>query len=277
MKISVVCPVLNEVDFIGYSIMAGLPYIHEFIYALDEKSDDGTRELLWNIKQKYAHEKLVILDTPNFHPHNMADYNQSFNSCIAVMTGDAAMFLHPDMIITDGPLSEHLYNRNSLAWWTTVTSYAGDFETVITKGRCDKWKNIHVKKFGLHYYGAYGSVNEDFYHTEITGKSYQHYGTDFSKYPFRVADSGIKINHYCELKGYKRRLEKMKLCLKTQNPNFSDEKINDLALKHPRVTLQEEHGPFGRFEFKKKKNQIPTVITKYEKEFSSFKREAVIV
>ncbi len=74
MKISVVCPVLNEVDFIGYSIMAGLPYIHEYIYALDEESHDGTRELLWHLKEKYAHEKLVIINTPNFHPHDMGAY-----------------------------------------------------------------------------------------------------------------------------------------------------------------------------------------------------------
>lgn len=277
MKISVVCPVLNEVDFIGYSIMAGMPYIHEFIYALDEKSNDGTRELLFHMKQKYAHEKLVILETPNFKPNDMEPYNGSFNSCIEKMTGDVAMFLHPDMIITDGPRSEHLYNRNSVAWWTTLTSYAGDFETVITKGRCDKWKNIHAKKFGLHYYGGYGSVNEDFYHSDITGRTYKHYGTDFSKYPFQVADSGIKINHYCELKDYKRRLEKMKICIKTQNPNYSDSLVHDFAVCHPRVTLEETTSKFGKFEFKKIKQKAPDVMEKYKKEFSSFKREPVLV
>ena len=274
MKISVVCPVLNEVDFIGYSIMAGLPYIYEFIYSLDVNSDDGTRELLWHIKEKYAHEKLLIINTPNFHPHNMGAYNASFNAGIQRMTGDAAMFLHPDMLITKGPKE---IKEGPLAWWTNVTSYAGDFQTVITKGRCDKWKNIHSKKFGLHYYGAYGSANEDFYHSDVTGRMYKHFGVEFSAYPFQVADSGIEINHYCELKGYKRRLEKMKLCIKTQNPNYSDELIEDLAMHHPRVTLEEGNAKFGKFEFKKTDIPLPKVIQKYQKEFSAFKREPALV
>lgn len=254
--------------------MAGLPYIHEFIYSLDEKSDDGARELLWHIKSKYAHEKLIILDTPNFHPHDIGAYNGSFNSGIAIMSGDAAMFLHPDMLIMKGPKE---FKESPLAWWTNVTSYAGDFQTVITKGRCDKWKNIHAKKFGLHYHGAYGSVNEDFYHSDVTGRTYKHFGGEFSKYPFQIEYSGIEINHYCELKDYKRRLEKMKLCIKTQNPNFDDKRIEEMAINHPRVTLESSTNRFGRFEFKKTNQEIPDVIQKYKKEFSSFKREPALV
>lgn len=275
MKISVVCPVLNEVDFIGYSVMAGMPYIHEFIYALDAKSDDGTRELLQYLKAKYAHEKLIILDTPTFHPHDMAAYNASFNTCISKMTGNAAMFLHPDMLITQGPKEE--LPEGPLAWWTNVTSYAGDFQTVITKGRCDKWKNIQAKKFGLHYYGAYGSVNEDFYHSDITGTSYKHFGKEFSKYPYEVTDSRISINHYCELKDYSRRLEKMKLCLKTQDPSLTEERLMEMALVHPRVTLEDTGHQFGRFEFEKQDKEIPEVITKYKKEFETFKKEPAFV
>jgi cellulose synthase/poly-beta-1,6-N-acetylglucosamine synthase-like glycosyltransferase len=61
VRVSIVCPVLNETPWIGYSIMAALPYVHEFIYALDAKSDDGTRELLHHVKDKYAHERLSDL------------------------------------------------------------------------------------------------------------------------------------------------------------------------------------------------------------------------
>jgi len=270
-RVSIIGPVLNEAQFIGFSIMSMLEHAHEFVYALDAKSSDGTRELLQYIKEKYAHEKLVILEHPTFHPLEMDKYNEAFNRCIRESSGDAIAFIHPDMICTkwadpkEGPL----------AWWTNVTSYAKDLKTVITKGRCDKWKNIHAKRFGVHYAGAYGSQNEDFYHSAITGKAYKHYGTDFAKYPFEVTDSGIDLAHYCELKPYKRRLEKMKLCLKTQTGSKDEAFIDDLATNHPRVTLEQSSNRFGQFEFTESANPIPEVFTKYEQEFSQFKKEPV--
>lgn len=279
MRISVVGPVLNECPWIGFSILAALPVVHEFVYALDQKSSDGTRELLHHVKDKYAHEKLVILDHPTFHPSDMKAYNNSFNRCIQESTGDAVWFLHPDMIVSstscveNDPFGQNLMNDKSMAWWTHMTSYAGDFETVITKGRTDKWKNIHAKKMGLHYFGGYGSQNEDFYHSDITGKSYKHYGSEFSKYPFQVSNSGIKVNHYCELKEYARRLEKMQLCLRTLYPDVTAEKIEELSAQHPRVTLEQSSNQFGSFEFSEAKEPIPDVFQKYGDEFRSFKKE----
>lgn len=270
MKISVIAPVLNEVDFIGYSIMACLPNVHEFIYALDSKSCDGTRELLEHVKAKYAHEKLIVFDTPTFHPSDMERYNAAFNLCIGRATGDACWFLHPDMVVTGWPPE---INDKPLAFWTNITSYARDFQTVIVKGRTTRWKNIHRKIMGLHYYGGYGSQNEDFYHSDITGRSYRHYGDAFKQYPFEVADSGISVNHYCELKDYDRRLEKMKLCLKTQNPNASEAWIEDNAIHHPRVTLEDTDGRFGVFEFKETQASEPDVFRKYGPEFKPFKQE----
>ena len=271
MRITAIAPVLNEVDFIGYSIMAALPYVDQFIYALDEKSDDGTRELLFHVEHKYAHEKLIILDHPNFHPHNMKAYNESFQSCITKVNGDAVLFLHPDMIITAG---EKL-KVGPTAWYTTISSFAGDLHTKITKGRATKWKNIHVNKFGLTYLGGYGSQNEDFYHTDITGNALRHYGEEFSSYPYQVSDSGIKINHYCELKDYSRRLEKMKFCLKTLYPWKSDVLIEEQAINHPRVTLKSTSLQFGRFEFQESAEPIPEVFSKYKDEFESFKKELI--
>jgi glycosyltransferase involved in cell wall biosynthesis len=271
VKISAVCPVLNEVDFIGYSIMACLENMHEFIYALDQATTDGTRELLHHIKDTYAHEKLTIIDTPTFHPSETDKYNAAFNACILQATGDAVWFLHPDMVVTSWP--EQGIPEGALAWWTNVTSYARDFQTVISQGRTNRWKNIHARKFGLHYYGGYGSANEDFYHSDITGKSYKHYGDAFTQYPFQVMEAGISVNHYCELKGYKRRLEKMKLCLKTQHPNFTDERIEDLAIHHPRVTLEPSGPMFGTFEFSPATEPIPEVFTKYKSEFETFAKE----
>lgn len=268
MKISVVCPVLDEAPWIGYSIMAALPWMHEFIYALDEKSSDGTRELLRYVKDHYAHEKLVILEHPNFHPLDMKAYNAAFNRCIGVSTGQACMFLHPDMIITKGVLLK----QGPQAWFTHITSFAGDMQTVITKGRATLWKNIHARRFGLHYFGAYGSQNEDFYHADVTGKSYKHFGTEFSKYPFEVTDSGIGINHYCEVKGYRRRLEKMKFCLKTLAPNASEAVIEESAVQHPRVSLEPSSLRFGEFKFEPTADPLPEVFQKYP-EFQSFAKK----
>lgn len=272
MKISVIGPVLNEAPWIGFSILSSLPYVHEYVYALDEKSDDGTRELLHYIKDKYTHEKLTILETPNFHPSDMKAYNGAFNACIEKSTGDACWFFHPDMIVTKwGDLKE-----GPLAWYTNVTSFAGDFQTVITKGRCDKWKNIHRKEFGLCYAGGYGSQNEDFYHSEITGSVYKHFGTDFSRYPYEVENSGISVNHYCELKPYKRRLEKMKLCLETLYPGRDKDWLEEGAVVHPRVTLEPSSEKFGVFEFTKKDIEMPEVVKRYKAEFDSFVRIPVL-
>ena len=271
MRVSVIAPVLNEAPWIGYSILSCLDNVHEFVYALDEKSDDGTRELLSHVKDHYAHEKLKVLETPNFHPSDMKAYNQAFNDCIEASTGDACWFYHPDMVVTKWKDLE----EGPLAWTTQLTSYAGDFNTVITKGRVTRWKNIHSKLFSLHYFGGYGSQNEDFYHKDITGTTYKHYGEEFSKYPFRVEESGIEVSHFCELKPYKRRYEKMKLCLKTQYPNAEETVIEEMAGHHPRVHLQSGPSKFGEFVFTRTDGNVPEVVKKYKDEFESFTRSLV--
>jgi hypothetical protein len=141
-------------------------------------------------------------------------------------------------------------------------------KTKIVKGRASKWKNIHANSFGLRYAGSYGSANEDFYHSSITGSTYKHYGTDFDKYPFEVANSGISVNHYCELKSYKRRLEKMKLCLRTQHPGFDEKLIENLASRHQRVTLEETGSDGMKYEYEPVE-AIPDVVLKYQYEFES--------
>jgi glycosyltransferase involved in cell wall biosynthesis len=271
MKISVVGPVKNEAQFIGYSIMAILPYIHEIIYAC-AKSTDGTDELLDYIKETHAGDKLTILRKPeyDFDPHDMGAYNQSFNDCIQKADGDAVWFLHPDMIVTN---PESLPNVPAgAAWYTTLTSYAKDFKTKIAQGRALRWKNMHIKRFGLHYYGEYGSQNEDFYFGDITGEKHEHFGEAFGRYPFRVRDSGIKVNHYCELKDFSRRYEKMKTCLETLYPKSDPEAIKELALAHPRVTLEKTSDLFGNFIFAEANDPIPTIFEKH-KEYWGFQHE----
>lgn len=274
VKLSVISPVLNEVDFIGYSILAALDQIHEFIYAIDEESDDGTRDLLEHIRSKYAHEKLVILETPNFHPLDMPRYNGAFNACIEKATGDACFFLHPDMIITN-PSAIPEMPESPQAWFTHMTSYAKDFGTVYTAGRGEEWKNIHRKQFGLHYFGAYGSVNEDFYHSDITGNSHQFHGREYDQYPFEIGDSGIQINHYCEMKPYSRRLEKMRYSLTSQFERATKEWIDEQAVHHPRVTLEQGPSRFGVFQTAKTETPIPEVFEKYKQEFEQFKKTPI--
>lgn len=273
MKIAVIGPILNEAAYVGYSIMSVWDHVEEFVYAVSPKSSDGTIDILRHIAKRYGKVRLLLQSKYDFDPHNVDAYDASFNDCIDQTRCDAVWFLHPDMICTKWTDLK----QGPLAWTTNITSYAGNLTTQITKGRATQWKNIHAKKFGLHYFGGYGSVNEDFYHSDITGVAYKHFGSEFSKYPFAVGTSGINVNHYCETKSYERRLEKMKLCLRTQNPLLSDDEISTLSLKHPRVTLEESDTSFGQFEFAPSDAPVPDVFTKHNEEFSKFQKEIVHV
>jgi hypothetical protein len=256
--------------------MAIHPYVDEFVYAVSPKSDDGTIEILRHIAKNYGNVRLLIQNKYDFDPSDMKAYNESFNDCIEQTRCDAVWFHHPDMIVTNPEKIRDL-KSGPLAWTVNMKSFARDMNTVITKGRCTKWKNLHAKQMGLHYFGGYGSQNEDFYHRAITADSHKHFGVEFSKYPFEVADSGINVNHYCELKPYKRRLEKMRHCLKTLAPGASDEVIDESAIQHPRVSLEPSSERFGRFEFTETQEAIPDVFTKYKDEFQSFQKEKVLV
>lgn len=272
MKLAVIGPVKNEAAFIGYSIMATWPYVEEYVYAVAPSSDDGTIDLLRHIAKSYGKVRILLQSKYDFDPHDMKAYNESFDDCIQQTRCDAAWFLHPDMIVTNPNRIADL-KEGPLAWTVNMTSFARDMNTVITKGRADKWKSIHAKKFGLVYRGGYGSVNEDFYHSDITGKSYRHFGTDFNKYPFEVMNSGINVNHYCELKPYKRRLEKMKLCLETQFPDAPFGWFDESAAQHPRVTLEQSCDRFGTFEFEESTLPVPEVFAKYKSEFEPFQTQ----
>lgn len=271
MKLSVISPVKNEAQFIGYSVMSVLPNIHEIIYNVAKGTNDGTVEILEHIQKKYdVDRKIKWFYGDDFNVHDMPAYNKAFNDCIAKATGEAVWFLHPDMIVTN-PEAMETMKQGPMAWYCNLTSYAKDFYTVITAGRAPRWKNIHVKKMGLHYFGGYGSQNEDFYHKAITGGNHDHFGEEFGRYPFRVDDSGLNVNHYCELKPYKRRREKMVNCLKTLFPGSDDVVMQEMADIHPRVTLEKSCDMFGKFEFKDVNVSLPDAIVKYREEFSKIR------
>lgn len=274
-RIAVIAPVKNEAQFIGFSVMSAWPYVEEFVYAVAPSSDDGTIDILRHIAKNYGKVRLLLQNKYDFDPMDMKAYDASFNDCIEQTRCDAVWFLHPDMIIREWKDLEDEPLGDPLAWTVNMTSYARDLNTVITKGRATRWKNIHAKKFGLHYFGGYGSTNEDFYHSDITGTTYRHFGQEFSKYPFHVKDSGISVNHYCEVKPYTRRLEKMKLCLKTQFPNLPEFEIERLATRHPRVSLDKTAENFGKFEFAPSTESVPEVFTKHKAEFEQFQKEPV--
>lgn len=272
MKISIISPVKNEAQFIGYSVMSVIPYVHEIIYNVARGTNDGTVEILEHIQKNYDTDgKLKWFFGDDFNVHDMPAYNKAFNDCIEKSTGDSVWFLHPDMVVTN-PNSIQTVKSGPLAWFITLDSYAKDMETIITKGRATKWKNIHSKKLGLHYFGGYGSQNEDFYHRAITSESYNHHGEAFNLYPYQVGDSGIKANHYCELKPYNRRREKMVNCLKTLYPGSDDTTMEEMAALHPRVTLEKSSQIFGNFEFEKKEYKQPDVFLKYKQEFEGLKK-----
>jgi glycosyltransferase involved in cell wall biosynthesis len=278
LKLSVICPVLNEEQFIGYSAMS-FRNAHEIIYLVDQESTDGTIPLLNHIKDKYLGDKLRIIidDRPGSHDMTVPTFNaECYNWLVREATGDAIVCAHPDMICTN-PESVQNVPEGPLSWWMDCRSFAGDVNTEITEGRNNRWKSMFAKKFGLHYFGGYGDTTEDFYFKAITGTVHKHHGADFDLYPFEVADSGIDVNHYCEMKPYAYRLSKMVKCLMTQNPRITKEVAEEAAANHPRVTLQSGPSPFGYFEIGMTKEPIPEVFPKYYKEFNQFIKNPLYV
>jgi len=249
------------------------------VYLIDPPFVDGTWELLHHIKDKYLHEKLNIIEDkrPGSHDMTVQKFNEGcYDLCLEHATGDATWALHPDMIVVN-PEAILSIPEGPLSWWADCRSFAGDIETEITVGRATRWQSMFAKKFGVHYWGGYGDAIENFYFRDITGNAHIHHGQNFELYPFDVVDSGIDINHYCEMKPYKRRLEKMICCLKTQCPGISDSVAEELASKHPRVTLQTANSQFGKFVFEPTKSPIPSVFEKYCEEFNQYIKNPLVL
>lgn len=272
MRLSLICPVLNEDQFIGYSVMSFQKYIDELIYLVDQESTDGTIPLLNYIKNRYVGDKLkiVIDDRPGSHDMTNPVFNAGcYNLLLKHATGDAIVCAHPDMVCTN-PEGILTIPEGPLSWWMGCRSFAGDVYTEIIEGRHNRWKSMFAKKFGLHYYGGYGDTTEDFYFRDITGDVHKHHGQDFDAYPFEVGYAGFDVNHYCEMKPYAYRFQKMVKCLMTQGKHITKEVAEEAAANHPRVTLQTGPSPFGYFEIGPTKQPIPEVFEKYYEEFNQF-------
>jgi hypothetical protein len=143
-----------------------------------------------------------------------------------------------------------------------MVSIAGENrDLVISEGRSNKWATIFKNDYGLHYYGFYGSNEEDMYFRDITGNDHTNYKQTIL--PYKIGESGIELYHYCDTKPYKRRLERMIRCLENQQPNASRSDIREFAINHPRVALQDGAILRANFAFKHNNLPLPEVFNKY--------------
>lgn len=222
----------NEAHWVGFSMLAAAKAgVRSFTY-FDGDSTDGTPELIEYVAKKYDLKALVVRD---MDPKNLQeDYVRVFNECLEQVEDEFAFFLHPDMIC----YGEFARSIGNLAYWTEMRSFAGNPSEQIfefSEGRTNRWKNIMANRLGLHYHGFYGAWNEDMYFKEVTGS--EHFlHSDFDNYPYPIGPSGIRIQHYSDVRPYARRLERMKSCMLNQGIN------PDHAPEHPRVSLQSSGG-----------------------------------
>jgi len=264
MKLGTFTIVKNEAEFIGYGIMSVLDHVDEMVFA-DGNSTDGTIEIIEHIQKTYDKKGKIKLFKNKDCKNLQKDYVKLFNWTIAQCKSDYIWFLHPDMICTKfKPLS-----YKNIRYNVGMVSIAGDNrELIISEGRADKWATIFKNDYGLHYYGFYGSREEDMYFRDITGNSHIYYKQTTT--PYIIGDSCIELFHYCDTKPYTRRLQRMIRCLENQQPNASKSDIREFAINHPRVSLQ--NGTILRANFAFKHNNLPKseVFDKYN--FERFRK-----
>jgi len=270
--ISILTPVKNEAQFIGYGVMSVLDYVDEIVYA-DGNSTDGTLEILQHIKKRYDHKDKIKLCINKDCRNLQKDYERLFNFLLGKCKSDYVWFLHPDMLVTNPhEIREGL--NDGLRYGINVRSVAGEhYNREIVSGRGGTWNNIYRNDYGIHYAGYYGSADEDFYFRDITGSSHDPYDIIYPKpYVSRLTD--IEVYHFCECKPYERRYEKMCKILRTVFPHLKEEDVVKNAKVHPRVTLK--NGTFNGAEFKFKKHgnllhSLP-VWKQYHEEFEKLRK-----
>lgn len=227
----------NEIAWIEQHIENVAPHLDEMVF-FEGDSDDGTHEVLHKATQKYPHIKVICARNPI---DLCEDYTRLSNEAMHTLKTDWGMFLHPDMWVENPEQFKVAGKMQGAALSVHMTSYAGEpggqlFK--ITAGRSRAWKNIYRLRnpdLGAHYHGHYGAANEDVYFSQITGDQHDFYGPDFGRYPYEVADSGLRVHHFSDVRPYERRLSRMATCLRNQN--CPDSIADELARTHPRVTL----------------------------------------
>ena len=236
--------IFNEAPFIAMHLASWLPHLSEMVF-YDGGSTDGTLEIIMEFKKSHPDGRKIKL-FKNKNPKNLReDYTRLFDECLHELSTDLAAFIHPDFYLEEPGNLANL--DGGLSYTMSLRSFAGNpwgplFEII---GRGEKWKNIYTLRpnLGLHYMGTYGSAEEDCYYREITGNEYANYGQQFDKYPYEVVDSGAKVWHFSDVRTPSRRLERMRSVL--TNQGYDKGSIYELAVNHPRVSLQSGNG----FEF----------------------------
>lgn len=232
----------NDGLFIKEHLDNWLPLLTQMVF-YDGNSTDGTLEIIKEAQKGKYGFKIKLFE--NKDPKDYTeDYVKMFNDCMWELDTEYAMFLHTDMMLDPQSRIVEL-PKGCIAGSIQVRSFAGDPKDTIYEvfGRGTKWKNIYRLRnpnLGAHYFGAYGAQNEDTYFSEITGNEHKHYGTDFTKYPYSVEDSGIVVKHYSDVRPYERRLERMVRSMVNQGRDEASAK--ELGLVHPRVTLKPGSG-----------------------------------
>jgi len=265
MKLSTFTIVKNESEYIGYGIMSVLDYVDEMVFA-DGNSTDGTIEIIEYIQKTYDKKGKIKLFKNKDCKNLQKDYVKLFNWTLKQCTGDYVWFLHPDMICTKFkklPYKDIRYN-------VSMVSIAGEKrDLLIVRGRTDKWATIYKNDYGLHYYGYYGSHEEDLYFKDITGNDHTFYKEKLI--PYKIGDSEIELYHYCDTKPYNRRLQRMIRTLENQSPEMDNKTRKEWAINHPRVNLDCGHMLGANFEFKSNHLPEPEVFNKY-KEFEEIRK-----
>lgn len=258
----------NEVDYVGYCIMSILPYVDEIVYA-DGNSTDGTIELIKYIQKRYDKQGKIKLFENQDCKNLQDDYVRLFNWTLAQCESDYVWFLHPDMICLNPEKIKPSLDGN-IRYSVNVMSIAGEKRNkIFVDGRSNKWFTIYRNAYGLHYYGYYGTPNEDFYFRDLTGNRHICHNED-NDLPYEIKKSPITVIHYCDTKPYKRRYERLLKCLKNTFPGWKEERYKMFARKHPRVTLKDGIWMDVEFKFAETKT-IPKIFKKYN--FDRFRRK----
>lgn len=273
MSIGVFQLVKNEARWVGPWLMRIIPFVDDVVI-FDGNSTDGTLEIIDEIKRKYPEgDKVRVFpdkDTPVLKDDK---YTKFFNSAMWELKTDLAWFLHPDMYVVNPEQILKIKDMDSIAMFQKMRSFAGEPDgklLEIVAGRGQAWKNIYRLRnpdLGAHYHGLYGAANEDVYFSDITGDSHYHYGTEFSKYPYVVNESGLEVLHFSDVRPYARRYDRMKTCL--LNQGYSELRAEEIAKQHPRVTLKSDMG------FKFEESDYPEQFKIWDEQFKHLRKEPV--
>ena len=253
----------DESPWIGAHLASWLPYLDEMVL-FDGNSKDGTLEVIRAFRDSHPDgHKITLVEDRD--PKNLReDYTRLFNEALHSLKTDWAFFLHPDML-PENPEALKRVGTDGVAFYTHMRSFAGNLDGNLLEisGRGGIWKNIYRLRnpdLGAHYHGSYGAGNEDVYFSDITGDEHKPYAKP-ELYPYEVRDSGLRIMHFSDVRKPWRRLGRMKECLKNQG--IPADMVDDIAAKHPRVTLKD--GPdYVGIEYRFTPAQYPRIFTTWK-------------